>query len=180
MALLRACWALISRSSSNCRWSARERKSCFSTYPSALASFLTSSEEQTIQEINTVLRFFLNFQQSKCWKLLQAKQHPPLILLSVLYWSQSKAVLFRTVILGRFVSLLTRELSFETGRARFSPVWAAAVEVPLPEGSSSTVGGRESTTGADSRRLFLGNGSSGNFVETGMLIYRSKNCCNMF
>ena len=69
--------------------------------------------------------------------------------------------MFITDILGFFVSLLTRELSLETGLARLTPCWAPAGEsADGPSVSTSVDAVLEAAVdgvmmGAESRRLFL-------------------------
>ena len=83
----------------------------------------------------------------------------PSIELSFLNLFQSREVLLRTVILGRLVSLLTRELSLETGLLLLVPVaaefwgWLSDVELPSDLSSLSV----RDSIGADSLRLFLLN-----------------------
>ena len=80
------------------------------------------------------------------------------MLLSFLNLFQSRAVLLSTVILGRLVSLFTKELSLETGRLLLVPVVVVEFkfdgsDVVLPSlFSSSSV---RDKIGADSLRLFL-------------------------
>ena len=91
------------------------------------------------------------------------------MLLLSLNFSQSNAVLSRTVILGRLVSLLTRVPSLEVVLGLFTPLWGS-VEPESVAATSEEVdseGVEEDTSesllfvrvmqGADSRRLFLIN-----------------------